>query len=53
MSPKELADQAIREGLIRTESKRPEVTMNARLYGDDRFRRPRKGFWILRARRKN
>jgi len=49
LSPLEITKLAIAKGLIKTESKRPEATMGARLGADNRFVKVSRGKWRLKG----
>jgi len=48
LSPTEVVELAIKKKLIGTESKRPGVTMAARLWSDERFVSAGSGKWTLK-----
>jgi len=48
LTPTDIAQEAIKKGLLRTNSKRPGATMAARLRSDKRFVSAGSGKWTLK-----
>ena len=48
LSPNEIVNLAISQGLIETESKRPGATMASRLWSNDQFVNVGSGKWTLK-----
>jgi len=49
LTPTEIADRAVKKGLIMTSSKRPGATMGGRLRYDKRFVSASSGKWTLKV----